>query len=51
VDVGLKDGHYLGSATIKQKDFGIPPVPIAGGSVKVRDEMDFDMSVRGELVT
>jgi hypothetical protein len=38
VDVALKDGHYLGSATIKQRDFGITPVSIAGGTVKVKDE-------------
>jgi polyisoprenoid-binding protein YceI len=47
VDVGLRDGHYRGSATIKQKDFGIRPVSIAGGSVKVKDEVriEFDIAL------
>jgi hypothetical protein len=33
------DGHYTGSARLSQKDFGITPVSIAGGSVKVKDEI------------
>jgi hypothetical protein len=45
VDVGLKDGHYRGSATVKQKDFGIRPVSIAGGSVKVKDEVKIEFDV------
>jgi polyisoprenoid-binding protein YceI len=45
VDVTLKDGHYHGSATVKQKDFGIRPVSIAGGSVKVKDEVKIEFDI------
>ena len=31
------DGHYRGSTTLKQTDFGIHPINIAGGTVKVKD--------------
>jgi hypothetical protein len=39
VEVKGHDGHYTGSARLSQKDFGITPVSIAGGSVKVKDEI------------
>jgi len=39
VNVAGRDGHYLGSARLSQKDFGISPVSIAGGSIKVKDEV------------
>ena len=45
VDVSLKDGHYRGSATVKQKDVGMRPVSIAGGSVKVKDEVKIEFDV------
>ena len=45
VDVSLKDGHYRGSATVKQKDFGIRPVSFAGGSVKVKDEVKIEFDI------
>lgn len=45
VDVSLKDGHYRGSATVKQKDFGMRPVSFAGGSVKVKDEVKIEFDI------
>jgi hypothetical protein len=39
VEVTLQDGHYRGSAKLKQRDFGITPVSVAGGTVKVKDEV------------
>ena len=45
VDVVLRDGHYRGSATLKQRDFGITPVSIAGGTVKVKDEVKIEFDV------
>jgi hypothetical protein len=45
VDMALKDGHYLGSATIKQREFGITPVSIAGGTVKVKDEVRIEFDI------
>lgn len=45
VDVALTNGHYLGSATLKQRDFGITPVRIAGGTVKVKDEVKISFDI------
>ena len=39
VDVTLKGDHYLGSVLLKQTAFGITPVTVAGGTVKVKDEV------------
>ena len=45
VDVIRQGGHYRGSTSLKQSDFGIRPISIAAGTVKVKDEMkiDFDL--------
>jgi len=42
------NGRYRGSVKLKQTDYGIAPINIAGGSVKVRDEIriDFDVAVK-----
>jgi polyisoprenoid-binding protein YceI len=45
VDVTLKDGIYGGTAVLKQTRFGITPVKIAGGTVKVKDEIKLEFSV------
>lgn len=45
VEVTLKGEHYLGSVTLKQTDFGITPVSVAGGTVKVRDEVKIEFEV------
>ena len=45
VDVTLKDGHYRGSAAFKQTTFGITPVSIAGGTVKVKDEVKIEFDI------
>ena len=39
VDVRETEGHYVGSARLRQTDFGIKPVKVAGGAVKVKDEV------------
>src|SRR5947209_4379083 len=39
VQVSDRDGHYIGSSLLKLTDFGIKPVRIAGGTVKVKDEI------------
>lgn len=44
-EVALKDGRYQGSATLKQKDFGMTPVTIAGGTVKVKDEVKVEFEI------
>jgi polyisoprenoid-binding protein YceI len=45
VDVTLKDGFYRGSATFKQTGFGITPVRVAGGTVKVKDELKIEFEI------
>jgi hypothetical protein len=45
VDVTLKDGHYRGSASLKQTTFGITPISIAGGTVKVKDEIKIEFDI------
>ncbi len=38
--VSFSDGHYTGKVTLKQTEFGITPVKIAGGTVKVKDAIE-----------
>ena len=47
VDVSYRAGHYTGQATLKQTEFGIKPVSIAGGTVKVKDavRVEFDIQL------
>lgn len=45
--VTLQNGHYRGSAELRQKDFGITPVTVAGGTVKVKDELRVEFDVVG----
>lgn len=40
VEVHGEDGSYNGRSTIKQTDFGIHPVSVAGGVVKVKNELE-----------
>ena len=46
--VAESGGRYTGSARFKQRDFGITPVAVAGGTVKVKDELrvEFEIAVR-----
>lgn len=43
--VARSDQHYRGETTLKQHDFGITPISIAGGTVKVKDELKIDFDV------
>ena len=36
---------YAGHVTIKQSDFGIKPVSVGGGMVKVKNEVDIDFQI------
>lgn len=47
VEVTGEAGHYRGSATVKQTDFGIKPVSAAGGSIKVKDEVRVEFEISG----
>jgi polyisoprenoid-binding protein YceI len=37
--------HYHGKHKLKQTDFGIQPVSVAGGTVKVKDELEIEFDV------
>lgn len=46
--VTSQNGHYRGTLSLKQSDFGIKPISIVGGTVKVKDELkvEFDIVAR-----
>jgi polyisoprenoid-binding protein YceI len=48
VDVSSEAGRYRGSAELYQKDFGITPVSVAGGSVKVKNEVRVEFEIVGK---
>lgn len=37
--------HYHGATKLKQSDFGIKPISLFGGSVKVKDQLDLEFDV------
>jgi hypothetical protein len=45
VAVSLEEGHYRGSASFKLTTFGITPIRIAGGTVKVKDEVKIEFDI------
>ena len=45
VSVIRAQGHYKGSVTLKQTDFGITPISVAGGVVKVKDELTIEFDI------
>jgi polyisoprenoid-binding protein YceI len=44
-DVTGGPDHYQGKTKLKQTDFGIQPVSVAGGTVKVKDELELEFDV------
>ena len=47
-EVNGEPGHYRGSAAVRQTDFGIKPVSVAGGTIKVKDEVRVEFEVFGK---
>jgi hypothetical protein len=45
VRVEGQNGRYRGIADLKQKDFGITPVTVAGGAVKVKNELRIEFGI------
>jgi len=41
-------GHYRGWAQLRQKDFAMTPVTVAGGTVKVKDEVRVEFEIFGK---
>lgn len=37
--------HYTGKTTLKQTDFGIQPISLAGGTIRVKDEVEIEFDV------
>jgi polyisoprenoid-binding protein YceI len=48
VQVEGQGRHYRGWAQLKQKDFGITPVAVAGGTVRVKNEVRIEFDVAGQ---
>lgn len=47
-EVALQGGHYRGTSELKQKDFGITPVTVGGGAVKVKNELRVEFDIVGQ---
>lgn len=45
VEVVRKEDRYRGSVPLKQTDFGMKPVTVAGGTVKVKDEVKIEFEI------
>jgi hypothetical protein len=43
--VTKKEGKLEGSAEFQQRAFGITPVSVAGGTVKVKDEVKIELQI------
>ncbi len=48
VDVERVDGRYRGSAQLRQREFGITPITVGGGSIKVKDEIRIEFEIVGK---
>src|SRR5438874_12544759 len=46
VSVRSENGRYKGKCTLKQRNYGITPISIAGGTVKVKDELQIEFDIR-----
>lgn len=46
VKVRSDGAHYVGTCKFKQREFGITPVSVAGGTVKVKDEVTIEFDIR-----
>ena len=46
VEVRENGGHYIGSSRFKQTDFDITPVKVAGGTIRVKDEVRIDFDIQ-----
>ncbi len=46
VEVRGSGGHYRGSTRLKQSEFGIEPVKVAGGTIRVKDEIRIEFDIQ-----
>ena len=42
-----REGRWRGTVSIRQREFGMQPISIAGGTVKVKDEVHIDFDIVG----
>ena len=45
VDVVREDGRYAGRVSLRQSDFAIAPISVAGGTIKVKDELSIEFDI------
>jgi polyisoprenoid-binding protein YceI len=45
-DVRETGGHYVGTSLLKQTEYGITPVKVAGGSIRVKDEVRIEFDIQ-----
>jgi polyisoprenoid-binding protein YceI len=45
VEVSEKEGHYVGHSLLSLAEFGIKPVKVAGGTVRVKDEIRIEFNI------
>jgi polyisoprenoid-binding protein YceI len=45
LETNLENGHYRGTATVLQTSYGITPIKVAGGTIKVKDEVQIDYDI------
>lgn len=45
LETSLENGHYRGTATVLQTNFGITPIKVAGGTIKVKDEVQIEYDI------
>ena len=45
LEVQGENGHYRGTAELKQRDFGIEPISVGGGAVKVKDGLRVEFEI------
>jgi polyisoprenoid-binding protein YceI len=50
LETSLENGHYRGTATVLQSSYGITPIKVAGGTIKVKDEVqiEYDIVLAGQ---
>ncbi len=48
VDVSRQEERYRGSVRLRQSEFGITPVTVAGGTIKVKDEIRVEFEIVGK---
>jgi polyisoprenoid-binding protein YceI len=46
VEVRERDAHYVGTSRFRQTDFGMKPVKVAGGTVRVKDEVRIEFDIQ-----